>query len=70
MYYEINKKANNTKDEAERVRIQKMIKEELDKWEEPRAQSPEHYNSRAISSATSVTSNNMDFGRRSAWRQQ
>lgn len=47
-----------------------MIKEELDKWEEPRAQSPEQYNSRAISSATSYTSNNMDFGRRSAWRQQ
>lgn len=62
--------ANTMTDEQKRVSLQKMIKDELEKWDEPLSVTPQNgYDSRAAS-PPSYNSSNLDVRAKNAWRQQ
>ena len=67
-------KCNNVENTAQRLELQKMVKEELDKWDDPMGASPTHHSfaSRAASpnSPFSPSDLELNVGKKSAWKQQ
>ena len=61
-------KANTLPDNQKRVQLKTMVKDELEKWEEPPSTSPTNLSSRSIS--PNSNSSIHDLGPKSAFRQQ
>ena len=61
---------NSMQDDQQRIALQKMIKDELEKWDEPLSITPQNGMASRAASPPSSNSSNLDVRGKNAWRQQ
>jgi len=61
---------NSMQDDQQRIALQKMIKDELEKWDEPLSITPQNGMASRAASPPSYNSSNLDVRGKNAWRQQ